>query len=101
MSPNKTWAGFYGGVVATMLLAIVLAQLLTPLSTMHAVIAGLLIALIGLFGDLNMSAIKRDVNVKDSSDLLPGQGGILDRVDSLTFTAPAFYYYVSFVSEVG
>lgn len=97
VSPNKTWEGFLGGVAATVLLAILLGQWLTPFSYFESAVAGLVIALAGFFGDLNMSAIKRDAGVKDSSRLLPGQGGILDRVDSLTFSAPVFYYFLILV----
>ena len=61
---------------------------------------GLFLTLAGLSGDLVESAIKRGVGVKDSGDLLPGHGGMLDRLDSLLFTAPAFYYYVTFVGRV-
>jgi phosphatidate cytidylyltransferase len=59
-----------------------------------AMMASLLISLAGFLGDLNISALKRDAGVKDTADLLPGQGGLLDRLDSLTFTAPVFYYFV-------
>ena len=54
----------------------------------------ILISIAGFFGDINMSAIKREAGVKDSSKLLPGMGGVIDRVDSLTLTAPVFVYFV-------
>ena len=60
--------------------------------------AGVLISLFGFLGDINMSGIKRDVGVKDGSTLLPGQGGMIDRIDSLTFTAPVFYYFSLYAS---
>ncbi len=101
ISPNKTWEGFAGGVVTSVLLSLVLSPWLTtfpPLSTSQglftAVGSGLLIVSAAFLGDINMSAIKRDVGVKDGSKILPGMGGIIDRVDSLTFTAPAFFYFL-------
>ena len=93
VSPHKTWEGFAGGVAAATLVAMLIAPWLTPLNLWQAALGGLLIAVVGLFGDLNISALKRDAGVKDSGTLLPGQGGVLDRVDSLTFTAPVFYYF--------
>lgn len=95
ISPRKTWEGFAGGVIGTILLSLVLAPLLTPLDIGRAAVAGLLIALAGFLGDLNMSAVKREAGVEQSSRLLPGQGGMLDRIDSLTFVAPVLYYFVS------
>ena len=59
------------------------------------VLAAILVSLAGFFGDINMSAIKRDAGVKDSSNFLPGMGGVIDRVDSLTLTAPVFLYFVT------
>lgn len=94
ISPHKTWAGFLGGLGLSAVLAVGLASWLTPWHWLVALLAGLLISIAGLFGDLNVSALKRDCGVKDSGRLLPGQGGILDRIDSLTFTAPMFYGYV-------
>lgn len=109
VSPNKTWEGFVGGVVTTCVIALVTAPLLTPLSSrlpesggwsgalapyVWPLLAGLLVAIAGFLGDLNMSAIKRDTGVKDSSDLLPGMGGALDRIDSLTLAAPCFYWLI-------
>lgn len=100
VSPCKTWAGLIGGVITATLFAVVAAGYLTPLNHLEAAVAGLLIALSGTLGDLNISALKRDAGVKDSSQLLPGQGGMLDRIDSLTFSAPAFYYYVLLLPHV-
>lgn len=112
VSPNKTWEGFAGGFLTTMILALFLAPLLTPLADaahvswngfaadvpyLWATAAGLIITIGGLIGDISMSAIKRDVGVKDSGVLVPGQGGILDRIDSLTFTSPLFFYFVYFL----
>ena len=102
ISPNKSLEGLLGGIVITVTLAVLLAPSLTTL--MHeqsraagivlAMLAGLLIALSGFLGDINKSGIKRDVGVKDSGTILPGQGGMMDRIDSLTFSAPVFYYFV-------
>jgi phosphatidate cytidylyltransferase len=112
VSPNKTWEGFVLGGITALLVGMLLAPLVTPLAQpwslrlggnvvqvpfAGAILAGLLLVLAGFFGDLNMSALKRDVGVKDSGNWLPGQGGILDRIDSLTFTAPVFYYFVRVV----
>ncbi|HCP14218.1 MAG TPA: phosphatidate cytidylyltransferase [Peptococcaceae bacterium] len=111
VSPNKTWEGFLGGMITTIILAILLAPWMTtlldisiqfgPLAApgwLTPVFAGILVALAGFFGDINMSAIKRDVGVKDSSSMLPGMGGLIDRIDSLTFTAPAFVSFVRAIS---
>ena len=88
-----------------MTLSVVAAPWLTTLTAERSPIAGIVISMlcgfmlsvVGFLGDINMSAIKRDVGVKDGSTLLPGQGGMIDRIDSLTFTAPVFYYYVRLV----
>jgi phosphatidate cytidylyltransferase len=109
ISPNKTWEGFFGGMLITVILAVIIAPWLTTLSqqTGHLsmpaplqylvppIMAALLIAIAGFFGDINMSAIKRDSGVKDSSNLLPGMGGVIDRIDSLTMTAPVYVYFLN------
>ena len=98
ISPNKTQAGFVGGIITTILLSLLIAPVLTPFSPETSLFMGMLIAISGFFGDLSISAIKRDLGIKNTGTLLPGHGGILDRVDSLTFTAPVFfhiYYYYS------
>ncbi len=108
ISPNKTWEGFFGGMLVIILLAPVIAPWLTTLGQQAGpfglpealrpfvapILAAVLISFAGFFGDIKMSAIKRDSGVKDSSNLLPGIGGVIDRVDSLTMTAPVFVYFL-------
>ncbi|TBL48582.1 phosphatidate cytidylyltransferase [Obesumbacterium proteus] len=93
VSPNKTLAGLIGGVMTTTLLAAIFGPLLTPMDWLHSLAAGVIIGLSGFCGDVVMSAIKRDFGVKDSGKLLPGHGGILDRMDSLIYTAPLFFHF--------
>jgi phosphatidate cytidylyltransferase len=97
VSPKKTWEGFIGGVATTTLMGWLLAPHLTPLAGWEGPAAGLLIGLAGFIGDVNISALKRDLGLKDSGSLIPGHGGILDRVDSLTFTAPLFFHFLYYL----
>ena len=92
VSPNKTWEGFLGGAVTTLLVSLLLGPLFTPLDLPRAALVGLEIGIFGFIGDVVMSAVKRDIGVKDTGTLLPGHGGILDRLDSLTFTAPLYFH---------
>ncbi|MDH5730564.1 MAG: phosphatidate cytidylyltransferase [Gammaproteobacteria bacterium] len=94
VSPNKTWQGFLGGVITTTILAVLLAPVLTPMDLKLAITAGLIISIGGFIGDVTVSAVKRDIGVKDSGSMLPGHGGILDRIDSLTYTAPLFFHFI-------
>lgn len=94
VSPGKTWAGFLGGLATTIALAALIGPWLTMMDLTRSLIAGGLIAVSGLLGDLNISALKRDLGVKDAGAMLPGHGGVLDRVDSLIFTAPVFFHFV-------
>jgi phosphatidate cytidylyltransferase len=97
VSPNKTCEGLIGGVATTTFLAWLIAPWLTPLQGHTAAAAGLMIGVAGFVGDIVMSAIKRDAGVKDSGTALPGHGGVLDRIDSLIFTAPLFFHYVHYL----
>jgi phosphatidate cytidylyltransferase len=97
VSPNKTYEGLLGGILTTTLLSWLLAPLLTPFTPLESVWVGALIGLAGFIGDVVMSALKRDVGVKDSGSMLPGHGGILDRLDSLTYTAPIFFHVLFFL----
>ena len=99
VSPGKTWAGFLGGVATTSVIAWQAGPFLTMLNAEQSLVAGLIIGIGGFIGDVNLSALKRDLQVKDSGALLPGHGGILDRVDSLTYTAPLFFHYVYWMAD--
>jgi phosphatidate cytidylyltransferase len=98
VSPNKTLAGLLGGIVSTAVAALFVGPILTPLGWDMALLAGVIIGISGFYGDIVMSAIKRDIGVKDSGSLLPGHGGILDRLDSLIFTAPVFFHFIRYFS---
>jgi phosphatidate cytidylyltransferase len=91
ISPNKTVAGFWGGVVITALLSLFLAPAMLQLNYWQSVLLGCCLSVSGVSGDLMFSSIKRTVGVKDFSNLIPGHGGVLDRLDSMVFTAPTLY----------
>ncbi|MEM9216825.1 MAG: phosphatidate cytidylyltransferase [Cyanobacteria bacterium P01_F01_bin.150] len=93
VSPNKTVEGLIGGVVVTTILSLMLAPWLTPFPAYQALFLGGMLSLTGFVGDVTVSALKRDLGIKDSGRMIPGHGGILDRVDSLTFTAPLFFHF--------
>ncbi|STX52467.1 phosphatidate cytidylyltransferase [Legionella busanensis] len=94
ISPKKTWEGFIGGMIITIGCAILLYPLLTPFTLYLAIYSGLIISAAGFVGDITISAIKRDLSIKDTGSLIPGHGGILDRIDSLTYAAPIFFHLV-------
>jgi phosphatidate cytidylyltransferase len=95
LSPKKTWEGFAGGLAASVLAALAATFVLgLPVSYGAAALIGAATGVTGPLGDLGESLIKRQIGVKDSGALIPGHGGILDRMDSLLFTAPTVYYMV-------
>jgi phosphatidate cytidylyltransferase len=96
VSPKKTWEGFLGGVLTTTAAAAFAGPYLTPMPLAWSALAGLIIAVSGFIGDITISAFKRDLGVKDSGTLIPGHGGILDRVDSLIYAAPVFFHFLNF-----
>ncbi|MBA4387750.1 MAG: hypothetical protein C0404_07200 [Verrucomicrobia bacterium] len=100
ISPGKTWEGLAGGTVASLIASVLFVhfnhyQLGTvQFGLTHAIALGVLLALVGVVGDMFESLLKRASGLKDSSALIPGMGGILDVLDSLLFTAPVFYMYL-------
>lgn len=99
VSPKKTWQGALGGVLGSLAATLGVGSMwLTPeLSLGHAAVLGLLANVCGQAGDLVESMIKRTYGVKDSSNLLPGHGGMLDRIDAMVYVAPVVYYYATLV----
>jgi len=95
VSPNKTWEGFIGGIASATVLSL-LIRFLTPFSTKETLVVSLLITVAGFCGGAVMSAVKRDFGVKDFGEIIPGHGGMLDRVDSLCYAAPIFFHYVRY-----
>ena len=100
VSPSKTVEGSLGSFVFSIMAALLGGSLLPQnlgLSVVHIALIGAFFGGVGQLGDLSESLIKRDCNVKDSGNILPGLGGILDTIDSILFSAPAFYFYMSSV----
>jgi len=96
VSPKKTWEGLIGGVATTIAAAALIGPYLTPMNTLWSALAGAVLGISGFLGDITLSAVKRDLGVKDTGGLIPGHGGILDRVDSLTYAAPAFVHFIRY-----
>jgi len=94
VSPNKTWEGLAGGALASILVSTIFVGLIHPWSAANAALLGVVVAVVAPLGDLSESLLKRDLRLKDMGTLLPGHGGVLDRVDALLFVLPATYYLV-------
>jgi phosphatidate cytidylyltransferase len=94
LSPNKTFEGLVGGVLACVFVSVAIVHMISPWSYTRAFWLGVVVAVAAPLGDLCESMIKRDLGVKDMGKVLPGHGGVLDRVDALLFVIPATYYLV-------
>ena len=97
ISPKKTIEGAIGGTLGTMLVSGLFGYFVMPEIMIHCMIMGAMGAILSQFGDLTASIFKRKMGIKDYGHLIPGHGGILDRFDSVLFTAPLVYYYIAFV----
>ena len=97
ISPGKTWEGLIGGILAAAAMGALCTWAFFPeLPYQFSVALAALMAVVGVFGDLTESAIKRGAGAKDAATILPGHGGLLDRLDSLLFNAPILYYFAHF-----
>ena len=101
ISPKKTVEGLVGGLIAAIIAGYIARWWFLPeLSGLDCLILATLLTIAGLWGDLAESAMKRTAGMKDSGGILPGHGGMLDRLDSLLFATPVFYYYITLVSRL-
>lgn len=104
-SPNKTLGGAIGAVILTSILTIIIGHYVFQGTNLdqfpHLMILGLLLSILGQSGDLVISAIKRDLGIKDMSSMIPGHGGLLDRFDSLLLVAPVIFHYINYFKVDG
>ena len=97
VSPKKTVEGFLGGILFSLITAFILSFFCDYLSLVNLIVISLIASILGTTGDLVESKFKRQVNTKDSGNIMPGHGGILDRLDSLLFVAPFVYLYIHYI----
>ena len=101
VSPNKTWEGFAGGMAGSLAgMFVAKATFFNALTAADCLIVGVFTGVIGPIGDLSESMLKRTYQVKDSSRIIPGHGGVLDRIDALIFNAPAVLFYAQFLRAI-
>jgi phosphatidate cytidylyltransferase len=101
ISPNKTWAGLAGGVAVAATVALAWALILHIRAPLYSMIIAIALSLVGQAGDLFESSVKRRFQLKDSGELIPGHGGMLDRIDALLWVAPAFALLYAFGGTAG
>jgi phosphatidate cytidylyltransferase len=94
LSPKKTWEGFVGGFIGTVLMVVFIGLYYHAIGELHSLLIGVTIGVIAPIGDLFESLLKRDVEIKDAGRFFPGHGGLLDRFDGLLFAAVASYYLI-------
>ncbi len=99
ISPKKTIEGSIGGILGSVIICGAFGAVFAKEYLIHCLILGLLCGVFSQFGDLTASIFKRKMGIKDYGNLIPGHGGILDRFDSVLFTAPLVYYYILFVIQ--
>ncbi|MGJ8759886.1 MULTISPECIES: phosphatidate cytidylyltransferase [unclassified Polaribacter] len=97
VSPKKTQEGFLGGLAFALIAAFIISKFNTDFTVVNWLVIAVIVSVIGTIGDLVESKFKRQANIKDSGTIMPGHGGILDRLDSLLFAAPFVYLYINFI----
>jgi len=100
LSPNKTEAGFIGGVLSTTIVGACLFNYLLGFDLGFSILLSFSVSLFGIFGDLTFSATKRYFGIKDFSDILPGHGGVIDRLDSIIFSGPIIFHIIKFYTNI-
>ena len=101
ISPKKTIEGSIGGTLGSVILSGLFGYFFAPEVLVHCLVIGVLGGIVSQFGDLTASIFKRKMGIKDYGNLLPGHGGVLDRFDSVIFTAPSLYIVIQFIDIVG
>jgi len=99
ISPKKSWEGFVGGAIFAVIIGIVCAVLFQEISMAEWIVISLIIVIFGTLGDLFESKLKREIGLKDSGDILPGHGGLLDRFDSLLFSVPVIFIWLNLIDK--
>jgi phosphatidate cytidylyltransferase len=100
VSPKKSWEGAVAGFISSVLMMIAAKYIILKfLSLSDSIIIGIIVGILGQVGDLIESLLKRDCGVKDSSNIIPGHGGVFDRFDSLLYSAPVVYLYLNFINK--
>jgi len=100
ISPKKSWEGFFGGAIFALLPAYIFSLFISELSLLEWIIFAQIIVVFGTFGDLIESLLKRTLNVKDSGNIIPGHGGLLDRFDSMLLAVPAIFIYLELLQII-
>jgi len=97
LSPNKTIEGAIGGILGSLLLTILFIRLNNLGNYIELSLLSIICSMMSIIGDLSASKVKRIVKIKDFGNIMPGHGGVLDRFDSILFTAPIVYYYITYI----
>ncbi len=97
ISPKKSWEGVIGGIIFAIIAAVIISKLYNDLTTLQWIGMAVIVSVFGTFGDLAESLLKRSFGMKDSGNILPGHGGLLDRFDALFLAIPAVYLYLQFI----
>lgn len=100
ISPKKSWEGEIGGIALSVIIAVILAEFMFHEPILQWAIFGLLVAIFGTYGDLSESMLKRASGIKDSGNILPGHGGMLDRFDSMLLAGPVIYLYIEILKAL-